>query len=62
MDFSIIALNKMEDDLNSTIASVLKQVSVSTVEDLNPTVMEDKLNKNPLAKTVNDVGIKANEQ
>ena len=54
MDFSISALNKMEDDLNSAISSILKQVSVSTVEDLNPTVIANKLNKNPLAKIVND--------
>ncbi|KAL5266005.1 hypothetical protein ACHWQZ_G006601 [Mnemiopsis leidyi] len=54
MEFSINALNKMEDDLNSAISSVLKQVSVSTVEDLNPTVIANKLNKNPLAKIVND--------
>ena len=54
MEFSINALNKMEDDLNSAISSILKQVSVSTVEDLNPTVIANKLNKNPLAKIVND--------
>ena len=45
MDFLINALNKIEDDLNSTIASV-QQVSVHTVEDLNPAVTANKLNKN----------------
>ena len=55
MDLLINALNKNEDGLNSTIASVLKKFSVHTVEDLNSTVIANKLNKNAWAKIVNDV-------
>ncbi|KAL5268135.1 hypothetical protein ACHWQZ_G002106 [Mnemiopsis leidyi] len=54
IDFSISTLNKIEDDLNSELFLLFSNKSVSTVEDLNPTVIANKLNKNPLAKIVND--------
>ena len=53
-------LNKMEENLNSTFRSVLKDAKVQTVEELNPTVL-GKLNKGPLAKMVIDLARLMNE-
>ncbi|KAL5267995.1 hypothetical protein ACHWQZ_G004892 [Mnemiopsis leidyi] len=49
MDFFVTALNEMEENLNSVLHSILKE---TRVEDLNPTVLANKINKNPLAKMV----------
>ncbi|KAL5250018.1 hypothetical protein ACHWQZ_G015934 [Mnemiopsis leidyi] len=57
MEFSVTALNEMEENLNSTLCSILKETRVQTVEDLNPTVLANKLNKNTLAKMVVDLAI-----
>ena len=44
----------MEENLSSVLRSVLKEVEVQTVEELNPTVLASKLNKSPMGKIVID--------
>lgn len=55
MDFSVHSLNKMENDLNSALRSVLKNAKVQTVEELNQNVLVKNMNKDPLAKMVEDL-------
>ncbi|KAL5251686.1 hypothetical protein ACHWQZ_G014731 [Mnemiopsis leidyi] len=57
MEFSVTALSEMEENLNSTLCSILKETRVQTVEDLNPTVLANKLNKNTLSKMVVDLAM-----
>ena len=47
-------LNKMEENVNSTLRSVLKEIKVQTVEELSPTVIS-KLNKGPMSKMIMDL-------
>ena len=54
MDFSVSTLNKMEDNVKSTLRSVVKEVKVQSVEELSPTIL-GKLNKGPMSKMVIDL-------
>ena len=54
MDFSVSTLNKMEENVNFSLCSVLKEAKVQSVEELSPTVLA-KLNKGPLSKMVIDL-------
>ena len=54
MDFSVSTLNKMEENVNSTLRSVQKEAKVQSVEELSPAALA-KLNKGPMSKMIIDL-------
>ena len=54
MDFSVSTLNKMEENVNSTLRSVLKEAKVQSVEELSPAALA-KLHKGPMSKMIIDL-------